>query len=118
MFSIRKPSEAIVISLLAEEMYMHERPLLAKTNEVMKERIAQLTTMGRQLLEWIMLHNKESFRAMMDDMESRKVVKHTDRLIHEYSEWDEPRRFLQTRIYELQGDLHEQYAPYMRLHAS
>lgn len=117
MFSIRKPAEAIVIEILADEMYMHEHPLLQETNERIKQRIARTTTLGHRLLEWLMLHDKESFRQMLDDMEKRNVVKHTDRVIHEYSEWDEPRKFIQTRIYELQGDTHEQCVPYMRLHA-
>lgn len=104
MFSIRKPAETIVIDILANEMQMHERDLLQEANEKMQEHIAHTISVGHTFLAWLLLHNKDSFRRMLDDMERRHVVIHTEKVILDESEWDDPRRFVTSRIYELRGN--------------
>ncbi len=116
MFSIRKPTEAIVIDILMNGR-MEEGALLQKTNEKTKELVDGITQYGRHLAYLLLAHTPQTFAAMLRDMEAREVVKRTEILIKDEPEWEPPKQFVKERLYELVGKTREEFAPTLRLAA-
>lgn len=107
MFSIRKPTESIVIDLLADGP-KRDHELFRQLNLRIEANLNVPTEIARHFLAWLLTHDQESFENMMADLEVRGVVERHDNLIRVESDWEDERTYIGSRMYELRDGIYSQ----------